>query len=195
MASSASESTPGSTPLAWLVTGTSSGLGAALVPAHLADPDRVCVHALDIVVVAGALTALVAECARVWGCIEVVVNNTGAGFPGCSRKAVRRQPPRHDGCFSAGERLVVIVGTARKPELPVHRSRCAVRPRNLISSERVPSPYAASKAALHALAGTLAAELAPLNNPRPRARAQRVPHRGLQLSEAYHTANVIVDYD
>ncbi|KAJ7100672.1 hypothetical protein B0H15DRAFT_458313 [Mycena belliarum] len=254
MASNASESTFASTPLVWLITGTSSGLGAALVPAvlargdrviatarslasiaHLADPDRVCVRALDVTAGPTALTAIVAECARVWGRIDVVVNNAGAGLPGLLEEGgsdlLRRQFDVNffgvmDVISAALPHLraqrsgtVVIVGSrsAWKPEHPVRRvplppppDRPSLSPpsqglgapsahANLFLADVspcVPGHYAASKAALHALAGTLAAELAPLNI-RVLALAPGAFRTAMygQAYPAYHTANAIADYD
>ncbi|KAJ7841064.1 hypothetical protein B0H14DRAFT_1051347 [Mycena olivaceomarginata] len=90
-----------STPLVWLITGTASGFGNCLVASVLARGDRViatarslesinhlqgnpnvCVRQLDVTAGAPAIAAIVAEAAGVWGRLDVVVNNAGAGYPG-----------------------------------------------------------------------------------------------------------------
>ncbi|KAJ7095991.1 hypothetical protein B0H15DRAFT_798418 [Mycena belliarum] len=136
------------------------------------------------------------------GRIDFVVNlNAGTAFPGLLEEGgsdllspappVRRQFPRW---MSSGPRsdTVVILGrseSARKPELlglGVPSARAILSADN---TSQAPAP----KAALHALAGTLSAELVPLNI--------LVPALAFSAfctaiyAEVYHTANAIVDYN
>lgn len=84
-------------PRVWLITGCSSGLGAAIAKAALDAGDRVAATARDISRIAahpncvalpldvtrpGEIVARVSEAAAVWGRLDVVVNNAGAGLLG-----------------------------------------------------------------------------------------------------------------
>lgn len=81
----------------WLITGCSSGLGAAIAKAALDAGDRVVATARDVSSLAvhpncvalpldvtrpEEVAAKVAEAAAVWGRFDVVVNNAGAGLLG-----------------------------------------------------------------------------------------------------------------
>lgn len=81
----------------WLITGCSSGLGAAIAKAALEAGDRVVATARDVSSLAAhpncvalpldvtrpeEVAAKVAEAAAVWGLLDVVVNNAGAGLLG-----------------------------------------------------------------------------------------------------------------
>ncbi|KAJ7705438.1 hypothetical protein B0H17DRAFT_668050 [Mycena rosella] len=172
---------PGTPQLVWLITGTSSGFGSALVAAVLARGDRViatardpariqhlegdpnvCVRQLDVTAGAEALRAIVAEAAGVWGRLDVVVNNAGAGFPGLLEEGgsdlLRKQ-------FAVNFFGVMDVVAASLPHLRAQKSGTVV----VVGSRsawkpEIPGlgPYASSKAAIASLAETLTAELAPL---------------------------------
>lgn len=102
---SASSSPPHMKQLVWYITGTSSGLGARLVPLLLARGDRVVATArslaalvfpphanlrlqqCDVTAGRAALRAKAAEAAGFWGRVDVVVNNAGAAFKGVLEEA------------------------------------------------------------------------------------------------------------
>ncbi|KAJ7176711.1 hypothetical protein C8R46DRAFT_889813 [Mycena filopes] len=204
------------TPLVWLITGTSSGFGSALVASVLARGDRVIATAravesikhletpsnsdfvrtlqLDVTSGAGAIAATVAEAVGIWGRLDVVVNNAGTGYGGLLEEGgtelLRKQ---FDVNFfgvmdvvsaalphmrAQKEGTIVVVGSrsAWKPEIPC-----------------TPGPYGSSKAAVHALADCLAAELAPLN-----IRVLLVQPGSFRTAIArqpFHTAHPITEYD
>ncbi|KAJ7088651.1 hypothetical protein C8R44DRAFT_443335 [Mycena epipterygia] len=170
-----------STPLVWLITGTASGFGNCLVSSVLARGDRViatarsldaikhlegtspnvCTRALDVAAGAEAIAAVVAEAAGIWGRLDVVVNNAGAGYPGLLEEGgsdlLRQQ-------FAVNFFGVMDVVAASLPFMRAQKAGTQV----IIGSRSawkpaLPGlgPYAASKAAVHSLAETLAAEVAP----------------------------------
>ncbi|KAF8201221.1 hypothetical protein K438DRAFT_1821625 [Mycena galopus ATCC 62051] len=200
------------TPLVWLITGTSSGFGNCLVASVLARGDRViatarsldsinhlqgnpnvCVRQLDVTSGAAAITAIVAEAATVWGRLDVVVNNAGAGYPGLLEEGgsdlLRKQ-------FQVNFFGVMDVCAASLPHLRVQKSGTIV----VIGSRSAWKPelvglgaYASSKAAVHALAETLTVEVAPLG-----VRVLLVEPGAFRTGiygQAYHTSNPIDDYE
>ncbi|KAJ6551340.1 hypothetical protein B0H19DRAFT_1263997 [Mycena capillaripes] len=198
--------------LVWLITGTSSGFGSCLVASVLARGDRViatarsldalkhlegnpnvCVRQLDVTAGAEALTAIVAEAAGVWGRLDVVVNNAGVGYPGLLEEGgsdlLRKQ-------FAANFFGVMDVVSASLPHLRAQKSGTivVVGSRSAWKTE-LPGlgPYAASKAAVHALTETLTVELAPLG-----LRVLLVEPGAFRTAiygQKYFTANPIADYD
>ncbi|KAJ7019896.1 hypothetical protein C8F04DRAFT_1081745 [Mycena alexandri] len=203
------------TPLVWLITGTSSGFGSALVASVLARGDRVIATSrsvesikhletpdnsdfvrareLDVTSGAAAIAATIAEAAGIWGRLDVVVNNAGAGYGGLLEEAgtdlLRKQfdvnffgvmdvvsgTLPHMRAQKAGTIVFVGSRSAWKPEIPGY------------------GPYGSSKAAVHALADCLAAEVAPLN-----IRVLLVQPGSFRTAIArqpFHTANPISEYD
>ncbi|KAJ7841063.1 hypothetical protein B0H14DRAFT_3086822 [Mycena olivaceomarginata] len=199
-------STLTSTPLVWLITGTSSGFGNCLVASVLARGDRViatarslerlshlqaqgnpnlCVRQLDVTAGAAAIAAVVAEAAG--------VNNAGAGYPGLLEEGgsdlLRKQ-------FAVNFFGVMDVCAASLPFLRAQRSGTIV----VVGSRSAWKPeipglghYAASKAAVGALAETLTAEVAPLG-----VRVLLVEPGAFRTNvsaHAYFTQHPIADYD
>ncbi|KAF8201220.1 hypothetical protein K438DRAFT_640943 [Mycena galopus ATCC 62051] len=169
-----------STPLVWLITGTSSGFGNCLVTSVLARGDRVIATArsldsinhlqgnpnvrvlqLDVTAGVAAITAIVAEAATVWGRLDVVVNNAGAGYLGLLEEGgsnlLRKQ-------FEVNFFGVMDVCAASLPHLRAQKSgTIAVIGSRSAWKPEIPGlgAYASSKAAVHALAETLTVEVAP----------------------------------
>ncbi|KAJ6545517.1 hypothetical protein B0H19DRAFT_1266940 [Mycena capillaripes] len=196
----------------WLITGTSSGFGNCLVASVLARGDRVIatarsLHALkhlegnpnvllqqlDVTAGADAIAAIVSEAASVWGRLDVVVNNAGAGYPGLLEEGgsdlLRKQ-------FAVNVFGVMDVVSASLPYLRAQKagtivivgSRSAWKP-------ELPGigPYAASKAAVQALAETLTVEVAPLG-----VRVLLVEPGAFRTNisgNAYFNDNTIADYN
>jgi NAD(P)-dependent dehydrogenase (short-subunit alcohol dehydrogenase family) len=165
----------------WLITGCSTGLGRALAQtviaaghsvvvtardeakvADLADgaPDRVLAAALDVTDPAAA-TAVVRQAVDRFGGIDVLVNNAGYGY----RAAVEEGD---DGDVrTLFETHVFGAVTMIKAALPGMRARRAGAIVNVSSIGAQITPagsgyYAAVKAALEGLSGSLRGELAPL---------------------------------
>ncbi|KAF7369241.1 putative oxidoreductase YusZ [Mycena venus] len=228
-----------STPLIWLITGTSSGFGNCLVGSVLArgdrviatarslespgvdhllqlqrdNPENVCVRQLDVTAGAEAIGAVVAEAVGVWGRIDIVVSNAGAGYPGLIEEGgsalLRKQFDVNffgvmDTCAATLPYLraqkfgtIVIIGSrsAWKPEIP-GTLYYLPQPQNADHTTLHTGHYAASKAAVHALAESLTAEVAPLGVRvllvQPGAFRTSIAS---QSSSVYHTSNPIPDYD
>ncbi|KAJ7182745.1 hypothetical protein C8R43DRAFT_967969 [Mycena crocata] len=204
-----------STPLVWLITGTSSGFGNCLVASVLARGDRVIattrsletikhwentpnvsIRQLDVTSGAEAIAAIVAEAASIWGRLDVVVNNAGAGFPSLLEEGGSEQLRKQ---FAVNVYGVLDTTTACLPYLRAQKSGTIV----MVGSRSVWKPeipglglYAASKAAVHSLAETLTVEVAPLGvrvlliEPG----ASRTEAYS-QATQRYHMQNVIADYD
>ncbi|KAJ7472352.1 hypothetical protein B0H11DRAFT_1351998 [Mycena galericulata] len=200
------------TPLVWLITGTSSGFGSCLVASVLARGDRVIATArsldgikhlesnpnvslrqLDVTAGAEAIATIIAEAATIWGRLDVVVNNAGAGFPGIVEEGgsdlLRKQ-------FAVNFFGVMDVAAASLPFLRAQKAGTMV----IIGSRsawktELPGigAYAASKAAVHALAETLAIEVAPLG-----VRVLLVAPGAFRTAiyrQAFDTANAQADYE
>ncbi|KAJ6504115.1 hypothetical protein C8R47DRAFT_1316326 [Mycena vitilis] len=198
----------------WLITGTSSGFGSCLVASVLARGDRViatarsldglqhlegkpdvCLRQLDVTAGAEALKAIVTEAASVWGRLDVVVSNAGAGFPGLAEEGgsdlLRKQ-------FEVNFFGVMDFVSASLPHLRAQNSGTLV----IVGSRSAWKPelpgigaYAASKAAVHSLTETLAAELAIVS---PTLRVLLVEPGAFRTAisgQEYHTSNPIADYD
>jgi NAD(P)-dependent dehydrogenase (short-subunit alcohol dehydrogenase family) len=166
-------------PLVWFLTGASSGLGRALAdavlaaghrlvatarqPAHLADlaaahPATCEILPLDVTD-AAQVRDTVAAAARIWGRLDVVVNNAGYGLLGaveeCSEEQIRRN-------FETNFFGPLHVTQAALPLLRAQRAGHLV----FISAAAAVANYAgfgiygASKCALEGLAESLRAETA-----------------------------------
>ncbi|KAJ6598429.1 hypothetical protein DFH09DRAFT_1258468 [Mycena vulgaris] len=198
--------------LVWLITGTSSGFGNCLVASVLARGDRViatarsldaikhlegspnvCIRQLDVTSGAEAIAATVAEAVGIWGRLDVVVNNAGAGYPGLLEEGgsdlLRKQ-------FAVNFFGVMDVAAASLPHLRAQKAGTIVivGSRSAWKTE-LPGlgPYAASKAAVHALAETLTVEVAPFG-----VRVLLVEPGAFRTGiygQAYFTQNPIGDYD
>ncbi|KAG1853299.1 hypothetical protein C8R48DRAFT_723530 [Suillus tomentosus] len=171
-----------SDPKVWLITGTSSGFGRRLVSIVLERGDRVVatarslqkiqdfpqspnLHLLELDVTSGTtvIKERVDEAAKVWGRIDVLVNNAGIGLLGileeCGVDFLTRQ-------FRPNVLGVLDVTNAALPHMRERKSGTVV----IIGSRSAWRPevkglgvYAASKAAVQAMSETLAVELAPFN--------------------------------
>lgn len=171
-----------SDPKVWLITGTSSGFGRRLVSIVLERGDRVVatarslqkiqdfpqspnLHLLELDVTSGTtvIKERVDEAAKVWGRIDVLVNNAGVGLLGileeCGVDRMIRQ--FHSNVFG-----VLDVTNATLPYMRERKcgtiviigSRSAWRPEIMGLGA-----YGSSKAAVQVMGETLAVELAPFN--------------------------------
>ncbi|CAK5279285.1 unnamed protein product [Mycena citricolor] len=171
------------TPLVWLITGTSSGFGRALVAQVLARGDRVIatsrtvdgvrdldgnsgdlrIMELDVTAGMDVLKSKFKQAVEFWGRIDVLVNNAGTLHTGILEEGgsalLRKQ-------FEANVFGLLDVTNACVPHfrglgggtIVVIGSRSAWKT-DIIGI----GPYASSKAAVRALADTLSVELAPFN--------------------------------
>ncbi|KAG1823220.1 hypothetical protein EV424DRAFT_772797 [Suillus variegatus] len=171
-----------SDPNVWLITGTSSGFGRRLVSIVLERGDRVVaaarslqkiqdfpqspnLHLLELDVTSGTtvIKERVDEAAKVWGRIDVLVNNAGIVLLGileeCGVDFLTRQ-------FRPNVCGVLDVTNAALPYMRERKSGTVV----IIGSRSAWKPeikglgaYASSKAAVQAMSETLAVELAQFN--------------------------------
>ncbi|KAJ7750390.1 hypothetical protein DFH07DRAFT_961353 [Mycena maculata] len=199
-------------PLVWLITGTSSGFGSCLVASVLARGDRViatarsldsikhlegtpniAIRQLDVTAGAEAITPIVAEAAGIHGRLDVVVNNAGSGYPALLEEGgsdmLRKQ-------FDVNFFGVMDVAQATLPYLRAQKAgtMVIVGSRSAWKTE-LPGigAYAASKAAVHALAETLTVEVAPFG-----VRVLLVAPGAFRTAiyrQPYHLANPLPDYD
>ena len=165
----------------WLITGCSSGLGAALAAAVLARGQRVIATArqpaalgaiagrypgtcralaLDVSD-AAQVKAVVAEAASVFGRIDVVVNNAGYGLAGAFEELGEEQIARNFETNFFGALGVI------RAALPILRAQGGGHIVNIsaaavISNYAGFSIYGATKWALEGVSESLAAELKPL---------------------------------
>jgi len=166
----------------WLITGTSSGFGRRLVSIVLERGDRVVatarslqkiqdfpqspnLHLLELDVTAGtaAIKERVDEAAKVWGRIDVLVNNAGIGLPGileeCGVDRLQRQfRPNVFGVLDVTNAALPYMRERKSGTVVIIGSRSAWRP-----EIRGIGSYASSKAAVHVMGETLAVELASFN--------------------------------
>ncbi|MFQ1002689.1 oxidoreductase [Modestobacter sp. SSW1-42] len=165
----------------WLITGCSTGLGRALAEAVLAAghqvvatardeqavadladaaPDRVLTAALDVTVPA-QVPQVVQRAQQRFGGVDVLVNNAGYGY----RAAVEEgEDADVRGLFEANFFGAVAMVKAVLPGMRARRSGAIV---NVSSIGATITPagsgyYAAAKAALEGMSGSLRGELAPL---------------------------------
>jgi len=165
----------------WLITGCSSGLGRALAAHALERGDRVAVTARDRAAVPelaarygdralalelavtdpASVTAAVQACERVFGRIDVLVNNAGYGYLAAVEEgedaAVRE-------LFDTNVHGVVTVLKAVLPGMRARRSGHIVNVSSFggLAAFAATGYYHATKFALEGLSESLAAELAPL---------------------------------
>ncbi|KAG1780010.1 hypothetical protein EV702DRAFT_1084089 [Suillus placidus] len=171
-----------SDPKVWLITGTSSGFGRRLVSIVLERGDRVVatarslqniqdfpqspnLHLLELDVTSGTtvIKERVDEAAKVWGRIDVLVNNAGIGLLGlleeCGVDMMMRQfRPNVFGVLDVTNATLPYMRERKSGTVVIIGSRSAWRPE--ITGLGV---YAASKAAVQVMGETLAVELAPFN--------------------------------
>jgi NAD(P)-dependent dehydrogenase (short-subunit alcohol dehydrogenase family) len=165
----------------WLITGCSSGLGKALAAAvlahghqviatardvsavqHFSDahPDRVLAAPLDVTD-AQQIAAVVASGEARFGGIDVLVNNAGYGY----RAAVEEgDPDEVRQLFATNLHAPVAMMAAVLPGMRGRRSGAIVNISSIGARAMPPGSgfYAASKAALEAVSGSLRKELRPL---------------------------------
>ncbi|KAG2047411.1 NAD(P)-binding protein [Suillus hirtellus] len=171
-----------SDPKVWLITGTSSGFGRRLVSIVLERGDRVIatarslqkiqdfpqspnLHLLELDVTSGTtvIKERVDEAAKVWGRIDVLVNNAGIGLLGileeCGVDFLTRQfRPNVLGVLDVTNAVLPYMRERKSGTVVIIGSRSAWRP-----EVKGLGIYAASKAAVQAMSETLALELAPFN--------------------------------
>ncbi|KAL5522629.1 hypothetical protein ACEPAG_8647 [Sanghuangporus baumii] len=164
--------------LVWVITGTSSGLGSALVQVALArgdrvvatarsiesirhftsDPktaERVVIACLDVTAPFSEIRSLADEAAGKWGRIDVLVNNAGVGMLGITEEVgVEGYKKQFDTNFFGP----LNVTNAFLPYMRAQR-RGAIVDTGL---QKMYGTYTSSKAALTAMAESLAVEIAPL---------------------------------
>ncbi|KIM81166.1 hypothetical protein PILCRDRAFT_8866 [Piloderma croceum F 1598] len=168
-------------PKVWFITGCSSGFGRRLVSSALARGDRVIATArkvedikvapspnlrvLQLDVTAGfeILKAKLDEAAKIWGQIDVVVNNAGVGYPALLEEGGSSLLEKQ---FRTNVFGLLDVTNAALPHLRASKSGTVVivGSRSAYRTE-IPGlgPYSASKAAAHTIGETLSVELAPFS--------------------------------
>ncbi|KAH7912899.1 hypothetical protein BJ138DRAFT_1134454 [Hygrophoropsis aurantiaca] len=168
-----------STSKVWLITGTSSGFGRRLVAAARSRGDRVIATArtiekiqdlppgpdlhilqLDVDSSTEVIKSRIDEAVKVWGTIDVLVNNAGKGLPGLLEEGgVERLTEQFQtnvfGVLNVTNAVVPYMRKAGSGTVVVFGSRSAWKP------EIVVRFYGASKAAVHALTESLSLELSP----------------------------------
>ncbi|KAF9269758.1 NAD-P-binding protein [Marasmius fiardii PR-910] len=172
--------------LVWFITGTSSGFGNRLVLSALSRGDLVIATArdfeklqdlygreerenlrllqLDITAGFDVIKAIVDVASTIWGRIDVLVNNAGNGYLSFVEEATsdlfRRQ-------FDTNVFGVMDVTNAVLPHMRERKEGTVVvvGSRSVWRADTLSGigPYAASKAAIHAVADALSVELAPFN--------------------------------
>lgn len=203
----------------WLVTGTSSGFGRRLVTSALQRGDRVIATArsldklqdlvashdptlrnnlrtlqLDVTEGEAILKSKVNEAAKMWGQIDVLVNNAGLGYLGILEEGgaslLRKQ-------FEANVFGVMDMTVAALPHLRASNNATVV----VVGSRSAWRPelagigfYASSKAATHSLSETLSVELAQFNIRVLLVVPGTFRTEGI-YGQAYHTTNCIAAND
>ncbi|KAG2065634.1 NAD(P)-binding protein [Suillus decipiens] len=171
-----------SDPKVWLITGTSSGFGRRLVSIVLERGDRVVatarslqkiqdfpqspnLHLLELDVTSGitVIKERVDEAAKVWGRIDVLVNNAGIGLLGILEECgvdmmIRQFRPNFFGVLDVTNAALPYMRERKSGTVVIIGSRSAWRPE--ITGLGI---YASSKAAVQVMGETLAVELAPFN--------------------------------
>ncbi|KAF8628593.1 hypothetical protein AX15_003816 [Amanita polypyramis BW_CC] len=171
----------------WLITGTTSGFGRRLVSSVLARGDKVIATArsiekldklfesydeslrkdlrtmpLDVTEGKKSIEEKMRRAAGFWGRIDVLVNNAGNGYPGLLEEGgtdlLRHQfEPNVFGLMDVTLACLPYLKERKDSTLVIIGSRSAWKA-ELVGI----GVYSASKAAVHALAETFTAELAPL---------------------------------
>lgn len=171
-----------SDPKVWLITGTSSGFGRRLVSIVLERGDCVVATArslqkiqdfpqspnlrlleLDVASGTTVIKEQVDEAAKVWGRIDVLVNNAGVGLLGILEecgvdKMLEQFRPNVFGVLDVTNAALPYMRERKSGTVVIIGSRSAWRPE--ITGL---GPYASSKAAVQVMGETLAFELAPFN--------------------------------
>ncbi|KAG0702629.1 hypothetical protein DFH29DRAFT_999178 [Suillus ampliporus] len=169
-------------PKVWLITGTSSGFGRRLVSVVLERGDHVVatarslqkiqdfpqspnLHLLELDVTSGssAIKDRVDEAAKVWGRIDVLVNNAGIGLPGILEECgadllIRQYRTNVFGVLDVTNAALPYMREKRSGTIVIIGSRSAWKP-----EIRGLGAYSSSKAAVHVMSETLALEVAPFN--------------------------------
>lgn len=169
-------------PKVWLITGTSSGFGRRLVSIVLERGDRVVatarslqkiqefpqspnLHLLELDVTSGTtvIKERVDEAAKVWGRIDVLVNNAGIGLLGILEecgvdKMIKQFRPNVFGVLDVTNAALPYMRERKSGTVVIIGSRSAWRP-----EVTGLGAYASSKAAVQVMGETLAVELAPFN--------------------------------
>ncbi|KAF7303812.1 UBR-type domain-containing protein [Mycena indigotica] len=161
--------------------------------AHLANTPNVATRALDVTAGASAVSSVITEAVSIFGRLDVLVCNAGAGFPSLLEEGGSDILRKHMEVNVFGTMDVI---TAALPHLRAQRAGTIV----IIGSRSAWKPdipalavYGSSKAAMHALAEGLTAELSQFNIRvllvEPGAFRTNVARHGIKLD------NPIADYD
>ncbi|KAJ7078071.1 hypothetical protein C8R44DRAFT_910609 [Mycena epipterygia] len=199
----------------WLITGASSGFGHSLISSVLARGDRVIatsrslepiqnlegtndnLRLLQLDVTAGeeVLRSRVADVVAAWGRLDVLVNNAGSCHLGILEEGgsalLRRQ-------YEVNVFGLVDVTSACLPYLRAQNEGTVVMmgSRSAWTAETIGlGPYGSSKAAVHALAETLSAELAQFNIRVLLVEPSAFRTKMVRTAENYNLANPIAAYD
>ncbi|KAJ7185476.1 hypothetical protein C8R46DRAFT_880959 [Mycena filopes] len=201
-------------PKVWLITGASSGFGRNLISSVLARGDRVIATSrslepiqnlagtnanlrllqLDVTSGEEVLRGRMEEAVALWGRIDVLVNNAGSCYLGILEEGgsalVRKQYEVNvfglldvtSACLpymrAQGDGVIVVMGS-----------------RSAWTAETIVSPYGSSKAAVHALAETLTAEVAQFNIRVLLVEPSAFRTRMVRTAENYNLENPISAYD
>ncbi|EPT00835.1 NAD-binding protein [Fomitopsis schrenkii] len=166
----------------WFITGTSSGFGKRLVSTvlergdyviatvrnlksftlPLGDRTRLRIVVLDVCDTAENIQKTVDEALSIWGRIDVVVNNAGYGLKSLMEEGGALAATKQ---FQTNVMGVINVTNAVLPHMRARRSGTIVMigSRSAWHTTPIIGFYVASKAAVHALAETYAAEVAQFN--------------------------------
>ncbi|KAF5355243.1 hypothetical protein D9758_006006 [Tetrapyrgos nigripes] len=207
--------------LVWLITGTTSGFGQRLVAAALARNDLVIATArsseklqevygdkppenlrllqLDITAGFESIKQIMNVAAKIWDRIDVLVNNAGNGYLGfieeSGSRMIREQFETNIfGVVDVTNAVLPYMRARKQGTVVVIGSRSVWRAETPGLAMVTTGTYAASKAAIHAITESLAAELSPFNIKVLLVAPGAFRTEGI-YSIPFNTSNPIPDYD
>ncbi|KAJ7691780.1 hypothetical protein B0H17DRAFT_1062642 [Mycena rosella] len=199
----------------WLITGASSGFGRSLISSVLARGDRVMASSrcldpikdlegtsdnlrliqLDVTAGEELVKRRVADAVAAWGRLDVVVNNAGSCYQGILEEGgsalLRKQ-------YEVNVFGVMDVTAACLPYLRAQNEGTIILigSRSAWTAETIGlGPYASSKAAIHALAETMSAEVAQFNIRVLLVQPSAFRTRMVRTADNYNLDNAIAAYD